>query len=512
MFSRVVYLSTASAVMLNSVLLAELCSESEVFEERCVFDEQIELASGEFIYSESETESTEWDCCGKDVCASWNWGLTIKPIYWLNAHQGEPIGQNLKSAKAAINLGSGGSRELLGIVQLKAGPPATATREGGPLVLEDPDESLADNPYSVRALLVNWTPTDMVHIPIYWGQGGSVECIGEVGDGSQFSLSFLGFYSKKDWQLASGEGDFDFTMLPTYLSATPFLPLTRIRVQEDGRGLVYFDDVSLTEKNWLFQGRAAAGAKVSLTSSVEIGGLCGFSGLYSTWDRKGKATDVALDPPDLPNPRKDGKLDPVYEIVKDNTVAFTNNNTVYGGGGTLGISLSVGSGCGYSFYGEGAATLYLAQEKASRVVRYSLLDYDFTGTDYVPHTPAIPKIDFLFPKMWKVFPMFDLNVGIEVCCDGGCASYSIRLGWEQHLAIDMFTDFVVQDGAYPEAYHVTSNDNDMMASRKNGKIDITKLQEKGGHEIIESVCVQEYRAVSTSYFFGGPTVSVSMFF
>lgn len=621
MFLRVVCLCTVSAMALHSALCAESFCERENLEEESAlilgstFEEEIDLTRVEALYGESDMAANNWDCCGKEACSTLSWSVTAKPIYWLNSHQGEPIGQRLVSQKSSdlaykhwpVQTKTGqdkmpipdrskagrfpfGEDRFLGMV-------GRSSKSTNPTVLaitlDEPMERAVgtyqiNHASHIATHLVNWTPTEMVHVPMFWGWGGSAELVGETEDGAQHSFSFLGFYSKKDWEAESGGGNLDFTILPTYLSATPFLPLTGIRVQEDGRGLVYFDSLSFTEKNWLCQGRWVTGGKGFITPSVEMGGRFGCSGLYSTWDRDGSASDKALDP-------FSGGGD------SDNTVIFTQNNEVYGGGATLGVTLSVGSGCGCSFYGEGSATLYLAQEKASRDIRYSLLRYknnlvgmeewpttttgtgasavttedspetvffdvykDSSGTPIKPvqfrpssdgkgkivnqyktrllkeeknnlnfqnylvtvfreldddesinPSPPVSDISFSFPKMWKVFPAFDLSAGIEWNCGGECRSFSIRVGWEQHFAANMFTDFVVKDGAYPESYRVKSDLN--VQEDDEGKYIFLGDLDLGGQELkqsetIESVCVQEYRAVSTSYFFGGPTVSITMFF
>lgn len=323
-------------------------------------------------------------------------------------------------------------------------------------------------------------------------------------------------------------------------------------------GEIFFDSIDINDKTWFWQAQFLSGVDIVLSSSSKVGCRFGLSGLYATWDRDGVAnvalnrTQVSEEPlvnqpegwnsglktgfyifgpsstPDTPitpdtsiraRASKKGKLSelagddakPPYgvktgvgdAIITDGgvdiaAVTFENNNKVYGGGLTFGLSAKTDF-CGMSIYGNGATTLYFAKEEASRMIG---------SNSFLSSTAALIGNSFVYPETWRMFPVLDLGVGLEwdcawfFCC---CMPLSVQLGWEQHIALNMFTDFVLKDSVFPELGLTFATGDGVTIPESDGQNRLGGVETRTTH-------AQRYDVVRTSYIMGGPTLRITTSF
>lgn len=413
--------------------------------------------------------------------------------------------------------------------------------------------------YAMGVSVEEQLASSVMNAPLFWGWGANFELAGRAANGNLLLLSLLGFYSKNDWS-GSG-GSMDVSMLPKYWGVAPFVPYGSTQASVDAElsfkpaeyglgffpgGEIFFDSIDINDKTWFWQAQFLSGVDIVLSSSSKVGCRFGLSGLYATWDRDGVA-NVALDrtqavkeslvnqpegwnsglntgfyifgPSSIPDTPigarvfkakdmaklsaddfaayKDGKLGDA--IITDGgvdiaAVTFENNNKVYGGGLTFGLSAKTDF-CGMSIYGNGATTLYFAKEEASRMIG---------SNSFLSSTAALIGNSFVYPETWRMFPVLDLGVGLEwdcawfFCC---CMPLSVQLGWEQHIALNMFTDFVLKDSVFPEL----------------GLTNAVQFEESDGQNMLGGVetrttHAQRYDVVRTSYIMGGPTLRITTSF
>lgn len=443
MFIRAFSLFTVSGLALHSALLADGCCGDDASVMSCAFEDgiQIETTSIEGVSS----TSPNWDCCGKSFSGPWCFEITLQPIYWLNAHQGKPVGQVVTETPA---------------------PPSRLF------------PALKAPPYVSDTKVQTESPRSVVDMPLFWGWGGLAEVSGRSEGGNQFSLSLLGFYSKDEW--TGSEGIMHVEMLPVNTVA-PF-SVSDVTKATSGVRLgqhADFSFVTIQDETWFWQGQLLSGVDAVLSSSSKIGCRFGISGLYGTWDRDGVAGLVPAAQ--------------AASVGQEQNVTFDHNNKVYAGGLTFGLASTADFWCGMSIYGKGSTTLYFAREEASRVLGNLDVLGGFTGS---ATTAIFPKsVNFSMPAAWRMFPMFDLGVGVEWDSDWCCFPMSIQLGWEHHIALNMFTDFVMREGVFPGLI-VGFDSKDPTKNTSEAK----------------STLVQEYDVVYSSYILGGPTLRITTSF
>lgn len=418
--------------------------------------------------------------------------------------------------------------------------------------------------YAMGVSVEEQLASSVMNAPLFWGWGANFELAGRAANGNLLLLSLLGFYSKNDWS-GSG-GSMDVSMLPKYWGVAPFVPYGSTQASVDAElsfrpaeyglgffpgGEIFFNSIDINDKTWFWQAQFLSGVDIVLSSSSKVGCRFGLSGLYATWDRDGVAnvalnrTQVSEEPlvnqpegwnsglttgfyifgpssiPDTPigarvfkvkgvdkqltkdefASYKEGKLGDA--IITDGgvdiaAVTFENDNKVYGGGLTFGLSAKTDF-CGMSIYGNGATTLYFAKEEASRMIG---------SNSFLSSTAALIGNSFVYPETWRMFPVLDLGVGLEwdcawfFCC---CMPLSVQLGWEQHIALNMFTDFVLKDSVFPELGLTFATGDGVTLPESDGQNMLGGVETRTTH-------AQRYDVVRTSYIMGGPTLRITTSF